>query len=145
MSWAKLAANSRSSALPDKDPTDIPSTTASRRDSNVSSAGSTSSVRSMFKRLSVGKSGNGDAQEKGSDGAWKSLKRMSISVDSKNLERNSPLRASDGAGGKGILDVARNALQQQHQDETLDRANRKMSLALRKLGKAQFGLVSLLS
>lgn len=144
MSWAKLASNSRTMASSDKEPADTPSGTGSRRDSNVSSAGSTSSVKNIFKRLSQGKAVNSESSEKSSDASWKSLKRMSLSVESRNSDR----RPSDGSLGNGIFDVARNALQQNQEgasDRALDRANRKMSLAFKKLGKAQFGLASILS
>ncbi|XP_060593126.1 androglobin-like isoform X19 [Ruditapes philippinarum] len=134
MSWAKLASNSRSTALTDSNSTDTPSGTGSRRDSNVSSAGSNSSVKNMFKRLSLGKAVNSDSSEKSSDSSWKSVKRMSLSVESRNSDR----RPSDGSVGS-------EQNQEGGTDRVLDRANRKMSLAFKKLGKAQFGLASILS
>lgn len=142
MSWAKLASHSRASTSSDKDPLESLSPTASRRESSASSTGSTSSMKGLLKRFSAGKAGNTESSEKGPHGSWKSIKRMSVSTDSKNSDRNSPLRSSEGS--VGLQDVARSAIQQT-QEGPSETGQRKLSMAFRKIGKAHLGFVSLLS
>lgn len=142
MSWAKLASNSRSSTLLDKDTLESLLSTASRRGSSASSTGSTSSMKGLFKRLSAGKPGTSESSEKAPHGSWRSIKRMTVSTDSRNSDRNSPLRSSDGSVGPP--EVARNALQQA-QEGSSETGQHKLSMAFRKIGKAHLGFASLLS
>lgn len=134
MSWAKLAGkNLSSSADKDASQSEAPSPASSRRESS----GSASAVKGLFKKLNSAKT-SGDSSALGStasEGAWKTVKRMSMSVG-KDTDRSSAGRTSDGSLGLGIADLARTALQQQQGQEIADKGLKKMTSAFKKLGKA---------
>ena len=138
MSWAKLstknlAVSGESEGIKTNR---TPSPSSARRESNATAGSST--VKGLFKKLSAGKQTSSDSEAAGNDGAWKALKRMSMSVE-RTSERSSATRSSDGSlslGGFGIADLAKNALLQSQGGEMTEKGVRKMSSAFRKLGKA---------
>ncbi|KAH3725439.1 hypothetical protein DPMN_051281 [Dreissena polymorpha] len=143
MSWAKLVGASKGASSNDPappHPSGSQSPSSARRDSVMGEG----TMKGLLKKVSK-QAEQGDAKSTPNENAWRSLKRMSVSVE-RSSDRLTDKRLSDGSVGSspGFADLAKAALlNDQNEGVPNDRAARKMSSAFKKLGKAHMGLASI--
>ena len=147
MSWTKLAA-AKNSALSNRGQgsSGVENDSSSPGKSDASSV----ALKNVMKRISKQSAYNIGADRKGSGTEEKRLinamfrKRLSLTQE-RSVERNSPQRSSDGSIGTSELELMKISADPTNPSPEGERGMRKLSMAMKKLGKAQFGLASLLS